>query len=464
MNRRAQLVASGIAHGRTLTKAMPGLKVVERMAWRIPLATRTLLVVLGVLMAVALAGGSSLGAWVVTQNNDKIAEARTSGFGLADAATDFRSSLAAADARAASVLLAGREAPFFRPPPVPQTIEYSAAYETFNDEVEEAALALARASTLAGAADQDQIDALTAGLADYVSLVEGGYANARQGNGAVATAYLDAASTKATAMLTDSLVVTADQLRWSGERRVAAAANEVGGPWSVLAMAIAAVAPLVVAGSAMVVAGRARRLVHPGLVVALTCSVAASFLVVATLAAQRHDMEAAATTYAESYQRFDDASVDLSVLRMTEIKAVARHGAGGPGYEEFIHRVNDLLEDLRRDETQGLVPSVEDYRNEVRLVRTTDLERGDNLGAASMVVTGTSRDAFGDADEAVADGVDQARSRLDARLARAAAADEVAVLPGAVAGTGWVAPLVLGLLGTATATSALSTRSRRYNR
>jgi hypothetical protein len=190
----------------------------------------------------------------------------------------------------------------------------------------------------------------------------------------------------------------------------------------------------------------------------------ASFLVVATLAAQRHDMEVAATDYAASYQRFDDASVDLSVLRMTEIKAVAQHGAGGPGYTTFISDAIDLIDDLQRPGTESLVGPVRDYRDEVRQVKVTDLELRDNIGAASMVVTGPSRDAFHDADEAVADCVDRARKRLDARLARAAAADQVAVLPGAVAGLGWVAPLLLGWLGTFTATSALATRGRRYNR
>lgn len=467
MNERAQFVAPGVVSGRALAKVLPGLNLVERLAWRVPMASPTLLTLLGVGVAVALAGGGSLGAWVIVQNDHEIAEAQSSGFALTTAASDFRSHLAAADAHAASLLLAGPKASSEEGQELPAPLDHVVVHERFTNELEQAGESLASAGLAAGAGDEVQIDELSTGLTDYLALVELGYANARLGH-PVATDYLHDASALATAPAGEtprhghpgSLVATADGLRLSGERRLVSAANRVGGGWSVLAMAWVVVAPVLVAAAALVVAGRTRRVTHPGFVVAMACASAVGWLVVSPLVTQRHHVERAATTDVETYRRFDDTAVALSHLRMAEVTAVSRHGAGGPFYQEFESEAWRLLAGL----DPRLAPVVGSYGHTVAAVKTADLDENQNLVAAGWVVSGPSQAAFGSADRAIAKSVTGARAGLQLDLGRAAAADEKVHLPGPLARADWVVPLAVGWLGALATMWAAVTRSRSYGR
>lgn len=296
--------------GTVAAPAPPLLEGLEGAAWRIPLPTRRLFIVVAVAVVVTILAASLAAAWVASRNADTVADARETGLELAQAATDLRISIAAADADAASTVLAGgTEAP------------EAEAGDSDVSHLASANQALTDAALVATDDDRDAVEALAARLTDYTGLVETAQANSRQGF-PVGAAYLD----QARALAHDELVPTADQLRRVGEQRVARAANSVGGPLGVVAVGALVLALGALAMSAAVVAGRSRRLIHPALVAAAGAAIAALVVVTAGIVSQSRELRAAATGDVDTYVAANDAAFVVSNMRVAEISAVAAHG------------------------------------------------------------------------------------------------------------------------------------------
>ena len=306
----------------TATPAAPPagslLDKVERTAWRVPLPTRQLFVILALVAAAALALSGLIAGWVANRNDHIIDDAREQGLDLATAVTDFRTNLAAADAAAAATLIAGGL----------ESTESRAQYDT---DLLEASRALTDAGLVARPEDREDIRAMANGLVTYAGLVETSRANSRLGY-PVGSAYLN----QARDLANDDLVPRADRLRREGERRVAQASNSVGGPLSVLAVLLLVAAVVVLAGCAALVAGRSRRVIaHPALVGSLVAIVAALGVMLYGIVSQASDLRRAASDEIDAFVAANSTSSGLSNLRVTEISAVAARGSGAALYDEF---------------------------------------------------------------------------------------------------------------------------------
>jgi hypothetical protein len=419
------------------TAAAPAPSILERLeetAWRIPLSTRRLFLALALVVVVTILASSLAAAWVAARNHATISDARESGLEVAGAATDFRTNLAAADAQAASTLLSGGlEAP-----------ETRSAYVS---NLRAASQALTAAALVATAADDDDIQELAVGLAQYSGLVETARANSRQGF-PVGAAYLNQARTLAR----DDLVPTADHLRRVGEQRVARAANSVGGPIGALAIVVLVLALAVLVVSAAVVAGRSRRLTHPALLAAGVAAILALVVVTAGIVSQSRELRAAATTDIDAYVAANDAAFTVSNMRVTEISAVASHGSGASLYDDLRTSASDLDGRLRDDHVPAdLRNAVAAYASAVEQVRATDLDQGNSQGAAQNTLNGASFEAFGAADTAATDAVDKAFADLSDRFD---AASDAGIHP--------LVPIALGFVGAGLAGAGVLARARRY--
>jgi uncharacterized membrane protein len=404
---------------------------IEDLAWRIPLSTRRLVLIVASVVAATLLTSSLAAGWVAARNSDTIADARTSGLDVARAAVELRNNLAAADAQAASTLLSGG-------------LEPQATRDGFVRNLTAANNALTDAGLTARASDSDDIEILAAGLTEYGGLVEMARANSRQGF-PVGDAYLGEARTVAR----DDLMPTADHLRRVGEQRVARAANSVGGPVSSAAVAGLVVGLVVLLAGSAIVAGRSRRLTHPALLVATVVLVVALGAVTASILAQCSELRSAATTEIDAYVEANEAAVALSNLRVTEISAVAAHGSGDAFYDDFATAAVDLQNQLDGGATRDAVRT---YIGVVSSeVRPADLDRGDNQAAAANTLEGNSADTFRTADMAIGEVVDDAFVDLGDRFDSAA---DVAV-------PAWL-PIVLGMVAAVLAAGGILARGRLY--
>lgn len=416
---------------RTAAPAPALLDRLEEVAWRIPLSTRRLLLALAVGVVAAILAGSLAAAWVAARNADTIADARAAGLDVASAATDVRTSLAAADAQAASTLLSGG-------------LEQPATREAYVTNLAAASEALTDAALAVPDEDRAAIETLAVGLTDYAGLIETARANSRQGF-PVGAAYLN----QARALARDELVPTAEQLRRVGEQRVARAANSVGGPVGAIAIAVLVLALVALVVSAAVVAGRSRRVAHPALLGATVAALVALVLVTAGILAQGRELRAAATTDIEAYVAANDAGFTLSSLRVTEISAVAAHGSGDTLYAEFESSGRDLVGRLDGSPTREPVQAYVDVVNSQ--VRTTDIDDGDNQSAAENTLQGESYDAFQAADSAAGEAVVRAFADLRDRFDSAGDAGVQPFVPAAV-----------GVVAAGLAAAGTLARARRY--
>ncbi|HEY8523966.1 MAG TPA: hypothetical protein VIL48_03315 [Acidimicrobiales bacterium] len=409
-----------------------GLAGIERRAWRIGLPTRRLFLILALVTAVAVAAGGLASAWVVGRNAGTIDAARDQGLGVARAATEFRTNLVAADAQAATTLLAGG-------------LETPAARRAYDESIVDAGQWLTRAALMAPDDDAEDIEALADGLVTYAGLVETARANARQGY-PVSAAYLG----QARALARDDLVPRAERLRRSGEQRLARAANSIAGPSGLAAVGTLAVGLVALSGSAAVVAGRTRRLTHPWLLVGAFAGVAAFGLVTAGVWSQGRELRRAATDDIDAYVAANDAAFTLSSLRVTEISAVAARGSGQALYRDFDTSAEALAADLRGGDQGALADAVERYSAGVDQVEEAEAG-GDTGRAAEIVLTGESAQAFAEADADARAAVSRARRTLGERLDAASGAEVPALVP-----------VALGLVAAGAATAGVLARARRY--
>jgi hypothetical protein len=415
---------------------------IERTAWRVPLPTRRLFVVLAVVAAAAVLAGCLGAAWVASRNSATIADARDEGLGVAREATEFRSQLATADALAAQTLIAGgAEEP-----------ETRAAYV---EALRAATDALVAASLVATPDDAPALEAMSDGLARYSGLVETGRANSRLGF-PVGAAYLN----QARALANDELAPTADQLRRVGEQRMARAANSVGGPIGVLAVAALLLGLVALLACAALVAGRTRRALHPALLAAALVMIGALVFVTGRINAQGRELREAATDDVGAYVSANEVANALSDLRVTEISAIAARGSGSQLYDAFQEDADALAAAIdERGEIAGnatLATEVSGYTAAVvdeGGVRDTDIEQGNNRDAAELAIgrEGTSKLAFDEATVAAVRAVEAEDADLGARLGDASGAD---VNP--------LVPIVAGVVAALLAVVGTLDRGRRY--
>jgi hypothetical protein len=424
----------------TATKAGPPaggvLDRVERTAWRVPLPTRRLFVTLALIAAGALAASGLAAGWVANRNARIIADAREQGLDLATAVSDFDTSLTAADARAAGTLISGG-------------LEDRQSREDYDADMQAASRALVAAGLVATDADGDDLRVLTQGLSDYAGLVEASRANARQGF-PVATSYLEQAQDLAQ----DRLVPTAEHLRREGERRMARAANDVGGVVGGLAVVLLLAGLGVLVGCSLVIAGRTRRIAHPALLAATLVAVGALVVVTLGIVSQGRELRRAASGDIDAYVAANSAVSGLANLRVTEIGAVAARGGGAALYDDFGAQADDLageIADAPGDDQllADLYDAVGAYAAAVDEVRALD-EGGDNRGAADLALT-ASQDAYGDAAAIATAGVDNEVGELRDRFDAAEAA-----------GVHPAVPVLLGGVAALLAAGGTLARGRRY--
>jgi hypothetical protein len=406
------------------------LDAIERRAWRIRLPTRRLIVVLASATAGVVIVAGLTAAWVAARNAATIDNARVEGLGVASAATEFRSSLAAADAEATSSLIAGG-------------IEVAEPEVTYAEHLDRAARALSDAALAGTEDDREDLQAMSQGLVRYSGLVEQARANSRQGF-PVGTAYMG----QAHRLATDELVPLANHLRREGEQRVARAAESVSGPLGVLAVVLLVAAALAVAVASAIVAGRTRRMLHPALVAAVVFAVVSAAVMAFGIARQFSQLRAAATDEVGAYFDANDISYGLAQLRVTELSAIAARGSGAPLYQQF-HEQSGTLDDLVAGRS-ALEDAIGDYLAGEAQVEESDLS-GDNRGAAGIALTGDSLTGYQDAAEAVEADVDEAGDALADRIDGAEAAS---INP--------LVPLALGALAAGLAAAGILYRGRRY--
>lgn len=416
---------------------------IERTAWRVPVPTRRFFQIVAATAALALAL-SGLGAgWVVARNARTIDAARAEGLELATAVTEFRTRLVAADATAAETLIAGGL----------EDAERRAAYDR---DLLAASQALTEAALVATDEDGEQVGRMAADLVEYAGLVETSRANSRLGY-PVGAAYLG----EARDLANESMVPRADMVRREGERRIAQATNSVGGPVTVLAVALLVAALVVVVVCSVLLAGRTRRAVQPAVLVATLLAAGGLAFVVDGIRSQTRELREAAGGDIEAYVLANDVAAALADLRVTEISAVASRGSGAPHYEEFAARTTELQDELAgatddADRVERMRAAIDAYTTAVvEEVQAAD-EAGDNREAANLVLSQSeegagSQDAYEAAVALVQDNVDRASSDLVDRFDAAADANvEPAV------------PVVLGGLSGLLAAAGVLARGRRY--
>ena len=406
------------------------LDAIERRSWRIRLPTRRLIVVLASATAGAVIVASLTAAWVAARNNATIQDARVQGLGVASAATEFRSSLAAADAEASGSLIAGG-------------IQVPEPEVTYADHLDDAARALTDAALAGTSKDREDLRELSSGLVEYTALVEAARANSLQGFPVGAT-YM----ARAHRLAADDLVPTANHLRREGEQRVASAAASVSGPLGVLAVVLLVAAALAVVAASAVIAGRTRRMLHPALVAAAVFAVVSTAVMAFGIARQFSQLRAAATDEVDTYFEANDISYALAQLRVTELSAVAARGSGAPLYQQF-HDGSAALDDLVGDRSD-LAGAVDDYIAAAGGVEELDMQ-GRNREAATLALTGDSFTGYQDAAQAVDADVDDAGFALADRID---GAESASINP--------LVPLALGALAAGLAAAGILYRGRRY--
>jgi len=408
------------------------LEAIERWAWRIPLPTRRLLLLLAVAVGAALVLSGVVGAAVLSRNSDAVHRARTSGVGVAQSATEFRTQLAVADAQAAVTLLSGG-------------LEEPADRAAYDKAVLDASTALTAAATLGRPEDTDDILQLSEQLVRFNGSVETSRANSRQGY-PVGSAYLS----QARELARTEMVPRADRLRREGERRVAQAANDISGPVSAVGVAAVAVATVLLLAAATIVAGRTRRLVHPAIAVAAVAILVALAVILTSVGDQTNELRSAATDELETFAAANDASSALSNLRVTEINAVAARGSGDALFAQFRVDADALRSRLLGQGSVSLVAQLDSYTSAVRAVEDADTA-GDNQAAAALTLTGDSGNTFDDARRAAAGEVAGAQEALTSRVD---AADDASRDP--------VLLIVFGVVAAALAAAGILARARRY--
>lgn len=405
-----------------------GLRVIESMAWRVPLSSRRFFLAVAFTAAGAVVAGSLIAALVSARNAEAVADARDRRLRIASSVTEFRDHLSAADGEVAAELVSGEAmSPLGR-----------SRYET---ELLGAGPSLTAAGLVAEGASAEDIRGLAEGLARYADLVETSRAYP------VGSTFVDLARNGAR----EELVPTADRVRTTAERQMTDAAERGGGPASAVAGLCLLIALAVLVMSAVLVAGRTRRLLDPLLMAAVAILAANGGVVGTGLWSQSRQLRAAASVEIDAYVASNANAFALLDLRVEEVDAVAL-GNGDPFYAQFRRDAEVLLDRIAEDPTNAgvLLPAVRAYSEAVAEVETLDA-RGDNGGAAVATLQEDSDLSYGEARRVALDTVNRSATELEGRLDAAAGAD---VEP--------LVPIGLGIASAASAMAGVLTRGKRY--
>jgi len=414
----------------SMGSAPPVLRRLEALAWRIQLPTRRLLTITMSAVAVTCAVAGLAGAGLAADRNSALRTARRQGLAVAIDAVAFRTSLVEADTAASETLLAGG-------------LESPTVRRGYEDALLRASSAATHAATMGAPEDQVSIARLSTGLVVYASLVESARANSRQGF-PVGSAYLS----QAHALARDELGPLAEQVRRTGEQRLARAANRAGGPGGAAVLVLVLVAVLGAGAGGALVAGRTRRVIHPafaaGFVALLTLFVAMGLAV----SHQARQLRTAASRDISRVVALSDAQSTVAAMRTTELAAVAARGNSASQYAEIDATLDGAVASISAAGGADVAAAATRWRTALRSVEATD-RAGRNRDAANLALD-DSRNAY--------DGV---RVRL-AASAGAAQQELASGIDGAAPGFGPQWPLVLGLAAAALCAVGVLARARRY--
>jgi hypothetical protein len=405
--------------------------VVERAAWAASSSSRRFFFVVTLVLATSILLASGIATGVAVRNAAAVADARDRGLRVASSVTEFRNHLSLADAEVATTLVSGELAsPLGR-----------ARYEA---ELLQASLSLTDAGLVATGRNTDDIETLATRLARYAGLVE------TSRHYPVGSTFYDLART----VVRTELVPIAARVRRTAEQEVKRSADRVTGPFTTIAVAGLVLAPLVLIGSATLVAGRTHIRFHVLLVVAGVALVVQLGAVGTSLWSQRGEMQSAADGEIEAYVDANAAAFTLFRLRSYETDAVASQGTGEVSYDRFQDGARSLVDQLGPDR-EGAALSTMRRAVEAYVDSVDDLERlhGDQGRSAAVETTleGDSAIAYRTARGLATSAVNRSTADLTERLGSAADA-----------GVAWLLPVGLGIGAAALATAAVLQRGWDY--
>jgi alpha-glucoside transport system substrate-binding protein len=319
----------------------------------VPLSSRSFFVTGAIVVTVLVAATTGLAVSVVQHNGDDVDLARDQGLGVAAAVTQFRIHLAAADTQLAAALATGEA-----PSPVART--------NADAELRMASQQLTAIGLGATGDDADLVTALADDLTRYLELVETSRAypvgsrfhdDARRQARCEPVA-VDGASTCPTAAGWDEpedeevpLAVAAEAVRLRAENDLADATDAVSSGWRQPWVPMAAVLALLVVVN-LVVAGRTRIALHPGLVLCTLVYAVLTWGVFEEVQATRHAMAAADDQVSDLVAANTDAFLLLS-LRSDELDGFAAPDLRDGYHDRFDETSAVLAQRLAR--SQGTV-------------------------------------------------------------------------------------------------------------
>lgn len=409
----------------------PGLADrLEALAWRIQQPSRRLFTITAAVVAAACVLAGLAGAQVAADRGSTLRTARRQGLTIATDATSFRTSLVEADTAASETLLAGGlESPTVR-----------GGYET---ALLAASSALTHAAAVASDDDQATIGRLSSGLVAYAGLVESARANSRQGF-PVGSAYL----AQAHALARDELSPLAEQLRRTGEQRLARAANHAGGPAGAIVLALLLIAVLAAVAGAALVAGRTRRLSHPAYAVGFVTLLALLVTMGLGVSRQAGQLRTAAGRDIGRVVALSDNRSTLAGIRITELEAVAARGNGAARYADIDAKLVTAVDTISTAGGADVAAAAVRWGDAVRAVEAAD-RAGRNRDAATLAL-GESRTAYDDLRARLAASSTTAQQQLATRIADADL------------GFGPLRPLLFGLIAAVLCAVGVLARARRY--
>ena len=387
------------------------------------------------LAGAALVLSSVAAAAVAARNADTIADARDNGLGMAQAATNFRTHLANADALAAGTLITGG-------------LETTAQRADYDEQVLAASEALTQAGLAATDDDEELVNALSDGLVRYAGLVETSRANSRQGF-PVGAAYLDQAS----AVLRSDVLPQLDELVQANSDRVDASFDSVGSvPW-LLALGILALAALVVVQ--VWLARRTHRRLNAGLfwstVLALAATIAGAFVLGSTAqraADVRNGPYDETVSVSNAYSLANDA-------KSQESFTLIKRGSGAVYEEQFVAKTDEARDLLVRPTVDdNLVVLLNRWVASHEEIRALD-DGGDWDGAVALAISeerGAPNDLFAQFSTAASSSLESSAAQTHDALSGSGGSSVL---------VGWLM-LVAGVLAAVLSWRGISTRVEEY--
>lgn len=409
-------------------------------------STPAKLIVLGALVSILVAISGFVATQTVSSRKATHDHLLSTIEPLADASQDLYSALSIADAAAVTGFISGG-------------IEPKAVRERYEQAMAEASAQLVAAAV--GAGDDPDSARLLSGISGrltvYTGLIETARANNRSGN-PVGTAYLSEASN----LMQTSLLPMAQELHVLGVRAVMDTQHAaVRPPWFSIGLLIAAVSAL--GGIHLIISRISRRALNPGVLLAIASTgLLLVWLLVAGLVSSSATQRAISDG-AEPLGTVAAARIAAQQSRTAETLLLARRDSTGEydaAFRQSMTRLGELLQSHRggdavTDEAVARAIAARNEWMESHERTVAALQRGDYTAAAVLAVGPGPNEAaaqFAALDDALAEGIEAARSELRSNEDRASQLLS-ALAPAAVALT------VVSLIGV---TIGLWPRLREY--